>query len=39
MPQAIRVTIGKPEDNERLVEALRLVLEELDSSKLEGVRG
>jgi histidinol-phosphate aminotransferase len=29
MPQAIRITIGKPEENERLVEALRLVLEEL----------
>ena len=32
MPQAIRVTVGKPEDNERLVEALRQTLEELDSS-------
>jgi histidinol-phosphate aminotransferase len=31
MPQAIRVTVGKPEDNERLVEALRLALEELDN--------
>jgi len=27
LPQAIRVTVGKPEDNERMVEALRLVLE------------
>jgi len=26
MPQAIRITIGKPEENERLIEALRLVL-------------
>jgi histidinol-phosphate aminotransferase len=32
LPQAIRVTVGKPEDNERLVEALRQTLEELDSS-------
>jgi len=31
MPQAIRVTIGKPEENERLVEALREVLDELIS--------
>lgn len=30
MPQAIRVTVGKPEDNERMVEALRLALEELE---------
>ena len=28
MPQAIRITIGKPDENERLVEALREVLEE-----------
>ena len=31
MPQAIRVTIGKPEQNERLVEALKEVLDELIS--------
>ncbi len=30
MPQALRVTVGKPEDNERMVEALRLALEELE---------
>jgi histidinol-phosphate aminotransferase len=30
MPEAICVTVGKPEDNERMVEALRLVLEELE---------
>lgn len=32
MPQAIRITIGKLEENERLVEALGLVLEELDGN-------
>jgi histidinol-phosphate aminotransferase len=32
MPQAIRVTVGKPEENERLVKALRQTLEELGSS-------
>ena len=37
MPQAIRITIGKLEENDRLVEALRLVLEELDGGKVEGM--
>ena len=30
LPQAIRITIGKPGENERLVEALRQALEELE---------
>ena len=37
MPQGIRVTIGKLEENERLVEALRLVLEELGYGKVQGM--